>query len=103
MIEERDVRIPMRDGVRVALDVYRPEGEGPFPVLYATSMHNEDLQAPDTTGTGAVTDVEYIPYHVCRSETVTHTIYYDAEHALHLLFPVIPKSYRPPPQRSRLQ
>jgi hypothetical protein len=48
------------------------------PVLYATSMHNEDLQAPDTTGTGAVTDVEYIPYHVCRSETVTHTIYYDA-------------------------
>jgi len=52
----------MRDGVRVALDVYRPEGEGPFPVLYATSMHNEDLQGPDMTGTGAITDVEYIPY-----------------------------------------
>jgi putative CocE/NonD family hydrolase len=42
------------------------------------------------TGTGAMTDVEYIPYHVCRSETVTHSIYHDAEHPSHLLLPVIP-------------
>jgi putative CocE/NonD family hydrolase len=42
------------------------------------------------TGTGAMTDVEYIPYHVCRSETVTHSIYHDAEHPSHLLVPVIP-------------
>ena len=42
------------------------------------------------TGTGAMTDVEYIPYHVCRSETVTHSIYHDAEHSSHLLIPVIP-------------
>jgi hypothetical protein len=28
------------------------------------------------------------------SETVTRTIYYDAEHPSHLLLPVIPKSYR---------
>src|SRR5260221_674346 len=41
------------------------------------------------TGTGALTDVEYIPYHVCRSETVTHSIYHDAEHPSHLLVPVI--------------
>jgi hypothetical protein len=55
------------------------------------------------TGTGAMTDIEYIPYHVCQSETVTHSIYHDAEQPSHLLLPVIPKSYRPPPQRSRLQ
>jgi uncharacterized protein len=42
------------------------------------------------TGTGAMTDVEYIPYHVCRNETVTHSIYHDAEHPSHLLVPVIP-------------
>jgi uncharacterized protein len=42
------------------------------------------------SGTGAMTDVEYIPYHVCRSETVTHCIYHDAEHPSHLLVSVIP-------------
>jgi uncharacterized protein len=42
------------------------------------------------TGTGAMTNVEYIPYHVCRSETVTHSIYHDAERPSHLLIPVTP-------------
>jgi uncharacterized protein len=47
MIEQRDLRIPMRDGVRLAIDVYRPDGQGPFPVLYAAALHNKDLQGPD--------------------------------------------------------
>jgi predicted acyl esterase len=47
MIEERDLRIRMRDGVRLALDVYRPDGKGPFPVLYAAALHNKDIQGPD--------------------------------------------------------
>jgi putative CocE/NonD family hydrolase len=42
------------------------------------------------TGTGAMTDVEYIPYHVCSSNTVTHKIYRDADHPSHLLLPIIP-------------
>jgi putative CocE/NonD family hydrolase len=47
MIEERDLRIRMRDGVRLAIDVYRPDGNGPFPVLYAAALHNKDMQGPD--------------------------------------------------------
>jgi uncharacterized protein len=47
MIEERDIRIRMRDGVHVALDVYRPDGPGPYPVLYACALHNKDMQGPD--------------------------------------------------------
>jgi uncharacterized protein len=47
MIEERDLRIRMRDGVHLALDVYRPEGQGLYPVLYACALHNKDLQGPD--------------------------------------------------------
>jgi hypothetical protein len=31
------------------------------------------------TGTGAMTNVEYIPYHVCSRKTVTHKIYRDTE------------------------
>jgi predicted acyl esterase len=46
------------------------------------------MDAP--TGTGAMTNVEYIPYHVCGSRTVSHKIYRDAEHPSHLLLPVIP-------------
>src|SRR6185436_12390993 len=30
---ERDVSVAMRDGVRLATDVYLPEGDGPFPTL----------------------------------------------------------------------
>jgi hypothetical protein len=37
-----------------------------------------------------MTDVECIPYHVWRSETVTHSMYHDAEHLSHVLVPVIP-------------
>lgn len=33
MILERDVLVPMRDGVRLAADIYRPAGDGTFPVL----------------------------------------------------------------------
>src|SRR5258706_11197117 len=47
MIEEQDVRIAMRDGTRLALDVYRLESEGRFPVLYAAALHNKDMQGPD--------------------------------------------------------
>jgi putative CocE/NonD family hydrolase len=34
-----DVYVPMRDGVRIALRVYRPEGEGRFPALFAASPY----------------------------------------------------------------
>jgi uncharacterized protein len=47
MIEQRDIRIAMRDGTRLALDVYRPDEPGRFPVLYAAALHNKDMQGPD--------------------------------------------------------
>lgn len=47
LIQELDVRIPMRDGVRLAADVYRPASPGTFPVLYAAAFHNKDLQRPE--------------------------------------------------------
>jgi len=35
MIEERDLIVTMRDGTRLAVDVYRPDAPGKYPVLYA--------------------------------------------------------------------
>ncbi|SHK03279.1 hypothetical protein SAMN05443637_10263 [Pseudonocardia thermophila] len=47
MIEERDLSVAMRDGTRLAVDVYRPDEPGRYPVLYACSLHNKDIQGPD--------------------------------------------------------
>ena len=47
MIEERDISVAMRDGTRLAVDVYRPAVSGQYPVLYASALHNKDIQGPD--------------------------------------------------------
>ncbi len=47
MIEERDISVAMRDGTRLAVDVYRPDAPGKYPVLYASALHNKDIQSPD--------------------------------------------------------
>jgi hypothetical protein len=44
MIKEYDLAVPMRDGVILRVDVYRPDAPGTFPVLYTCAMHNKDLQ-----------------------------------------------------------
>jgi len=46
------VLVPMRDGVKLAVDVYLPDGEGPFPVVVARSVYgrgNEDFARPFLT------------------------------------------------------
>ena len=47
MIEARDVVVPMRDGVNLSIDVYRPDAPARFPALLAFSIYNKDLQGPD--------------------------------------------------------
>jgi predicted acyl esterase len=42
------------------------------------------------TGTAGVTNVEYIPYHVCSARTTVHRIYHSESEPSHLLLPVIP-------------
>src|SRR5208337_4177949 len=44
------------------------------------------------TGVGGATNVEYIPYHICSSRTVLHSIFHDPAHPSHLLLPVIPEA-----------
>lgn len=41
--------VAMRDGARLAVDVYRPRARGKFPVLYACALHNKDMQGPDVS------------------------------------------------------
>jgi predicted acyl esterase len=46
-IEGIDIMVPMRDGTRLAIDVYRPDEEGRFPALLSFAGHNKFLQSLD--------------------------------------------------------
>ena len=39
---EKDVDIPMRDGARLKADVFRPDGDGHFPVLINMGIYQKD-------------------------------------------------------------
>lgn len=41
---EKNVLVPMRDGVRLAADVYRPDAAGKFPVLLCRTPYNKNGQ-----------------------------------------------------------
>ena len=47
-IVDRDVMIPVRDGVKLAVDIYRPDAPGTFPVLLSQSMYGKDTQMFET-------------------------------------------------------
>ena len=47
LLAEKDVLVPMRDGVKIAVDVYRPQTAQKLPALLAFSIHNKDLQGPE--------------------------------------------------------
>jgi putative CocE/NonD family hydrolase len=42
---ERDVKVKMRDGVKLAADIYRPTGSEKYPVLLQRTPYNKDVQA----------------------------------------------------------
>lgn len=39
---EKNIMVPMRDGVKLATDIDRLEGAGPTPVLVARTPYNKD-------------------------------------------------------------
>ena len=45
VIRERNVMVPMRDGVRLATDIYRPDAPGRFPVLVTRGPYGKDTYA----------------------------------------------------------
>ena len=45
-IVERNVAMKTRDGVTLKADIYRPAGDGPFPVLLTRTPYNKDYMSP---------------------------------------------------------
>ena len=45
VIETRDVMVPMRDGVRLAADIWRPDTDAPAPVLVSRTPYGKAMIA----------------------------------------------------------
>ena len=45
VVEELDVKVPMRDGIELSTDLYRPQGEGPFPLVHIRTPYKKEMQA----------------------------------------------------------
>jgi predicted acyl esterase len=45
IIANRDIMIPMTDGIKIAVDVFRPDSNKKFPALVAMSGFNRDIQS----------------------------------------------------------
>ena len=46
IVIEENIMVPMRDGIKLATDVYRPAQEGQWPVLLTRVPYNKDLRFP---------------------------------------------------------
>ena len=46
---EKNVMVPMRDGVQLATDVYRLDGEAPAPVLLTRTPYNKEFTLAGTS------------------------------------------------------
>jgi len=42
---EKNLYAPMRDGVRLAVDVFRPDAKGQFPALLSLSPYGKEIQS----------------------------------------------------------
>jgi len=40
---DRSVRVPMRDGVALSTDIFRPDAEGPFPVILVRTPYKKEM------------------------------------------------------------
>src|SRR5258706_7433087 len=84
----RDSIAPVRPGEVVEYKIEIHATANRFKVGHRICLEITSMDVP--TGTRAITNVEYIPYHVCSSKTVTHRIHLDADRPSHLLLPIIP-------------
>ena len=72
IITEKDVPIPVRDGLKLAANVSRPDKPGKFPVIIAFTAFSKDvLWSPHSVGWGFADE----PY----SPTITGTAVFEAE------------------------
>ncbi len=72
MIVERDVMVVVRDGVHIAVDVFRPDAAGEFPSLFSASPYNKDLAYLPSVPTFHMRETNDFEYFVSRGYAYVH-------------------------------
>jgi predicted acyl esterase len=68
IVFERNVPAPMRDGVSLSTNVYRPAAPGRFPVVLHMSPQGKDrLPITSSTPAGVTTRIYWFPLFLCES------------------------------------
>lgn len=71
---EKDVMIPMRDGVLIAANIYRPDAPGVFPALHAADSYQKDMvDLVPTLPMFHCVEVNDIEWFVSRGYVFVHT------------------------------
>jgi putative CocE/NonD family hydrolase len=73
MVVDRDVTVTMRDGVQVAVNVYRPDASGPFPALLAADSYQKDLDDLPLLPIFHMRETNDIEYFVSRGYIFVHS------------------------------
>ena len=72
MRDELDVSVRMSDGIRVSVRIYRPDGDGPFPALFAASPYRYDNDDVPPTMVFFWHEVGPIHWYVARGYAYVH-------------------------------
>jgi uncharacterized protein len=72
VIAEKDVMVTMRDGVRIAVNIYRPDAEGQFPALFAADAYQKDLVYLPAVPIFHMRETNDIDYFVSRGYVYVH-------------------------------
>ncbi len=73
MVVERDIMVTMRDGVQVAVNIYRPDAAGPFPALLAADSYQKDLDDLPLLPIFHMRETNDIEYFVSRGYIFVHS------------------------------
>ncbi len=71
---ERDVAVPMRDGVRLRVDIYRPDAKGKFPVIVDRSPYGKEKESG--MGIAAAADGIVFVAEDCRGRFASAGVWY---------------------------
>ena len=81
ILTEPDVQVPMRDGVRMAAHVFRPDADGRFPgILLRTPYGRPKPDRNHNTGRNDLADPELV--------VATNAVHHSAAHPSRLVLPV---------------
>jgi uncharacterized protein len=72
VIEEKDLQVTVRDGVKIGVRIYRPEGSGPFPTLFAASPYRYDNNALPATPVFLWRETGPIEWYIAQGYAYVH-------------------------------